>query len=153
MFRQNGFPVSLCLLCAVAGGGCGGGTEDGRLAVQPASGKVTVAGQPAAGVFVVLYPAPGTPAAQAGVKPSGTTGEDGSFRLSTYEQNDGAPAGDYAVTMRWHRADPRSAGRPAIPFGRQPPDRFRGKYNNPQTTSWRVTIREGDNELPPFEIK
>lgn len=145
---RNGYWAALCLLCAVAGG-CGGGVEEGRLAVRPAGGKVTVGGQPAAGVLVVLYPAPGTPAALAGVKPSGTTGEDGSFQLSTYEQNDGAPVGDYAVTMRWHRA----AGRSAAPFGRQPPDYFRGKYNNPQTPSWRVTISEGDNALPPFEIE
>ena len=33
------------------------------------------------------------------------------------------------------------------------PDRFRGRYDDPNTSTLRVTISEGENTLPPIELK
>jgi hypothetical protein len=145
----------LSLLGLFASAGCSGGTNEGRPAVYPASGKVVIQGQPASGVLVVLHPVEGSLAAQKGVKPSATTEEDGTFQLSSYEQNDGAPPGEYAATIQWFQpaASPAN-GRPALPAGFAPPsDRLRGKFKDPRNSPWKITISEGENDLQPIEIQ
>ena len=143
--------LCLCLLAA----GCGGGVKEGRLPLHPAGGKVSVQGQPAGGVLVLLYPAEGSPAAKAGVIPSATTKEDGTFQLSTYGQDDGAPEGGYSVAIQWFQADAKpEQGQPAMPAGfARPPDRLQGKYKDPKKSPWQVTITEGTNVLKPIEIE
>jgi hypothetical protein len=145
----------LSLLCLFASAGCGGGTNEGRLDVFPASGKVLIQSQPASGVLVVLHPAEGSPAAQKGVKPSATTKADGTFQLSSYEQNDGAPPGEYSATIQWFQSSAAPAnGRPALPAGFVPPsDRFQGKFKDPRNSPWKMTISEGENDLKPIEIQ
>jgi hypothetical protein len=64
---------------------------------------------------------------------------DGSFTVSTYGDNDGAPAGDYTVAVTWE--DPESKS-----------DRFNGRYG-PGTSQLAATIKDGANELPPIELK
>ena len=145
----------LVLLGLLVCGGCGEEVPEGRLSVHPAGGKVSVKSQPAAGVFLVLHPAPGSPAARADVLPSATTEADGSFQLSTYDQNDGAPVGEYVVTLQWRQSDSQSDDqrRAMALMGQKPADRFRGKYNNPSTSPWRISITEGENVLDAIEIE
>ncbi|HEV3344879.1 MAG TPA: hypothetical protein VG125_31165, partial [Pirellulales bacterium] len=50
--------------------------------------------------------------------------------MSTYELNDGAPAGRYAVTITWPGANPRSNGEGDEEI--QGPDQLGGRYSNPQ---------------------
>ncbi|WP_406694224.1 hypothetical protein V5E97_24445 [Singulisphaera sp. Ch08] len=147
--------MTLSLLCLIAGAGCGGGAEEGRLPVHPVSGKVSVDGQSESGVLVLLHPSEGSPAAKEGVTPSATTGEDGTFQLSSYEQNDGAPLGGYSVTIQWYQPDAKlTKGKKAIPAGfARPSDRLQGKYKDPKKSPWQVTITEGTNVLKPIEIK
>ncbi len=127
--------------------------------VHPVSGKVSVNGQSASGVLVLLHPAEGSPAAKADVIPSATTGEDGTFQLSSYEQDDGAPVGGYSVTIQWLQSDANAnakatKGKKAMPsgFARQS-DRLQGKYKDPKKSPWQVTITEGTNVLKPIEVK
>jgi hypothetical protein len=139
-------------LLAVTAAGCGGRGD--RLPVYRAGGAVTVGGRPAAGVLVLLHPADGTPAAAARVIPSATTGGDGAFQLTSFDQGDGAPAGDYAVTLAWYQGDPRAGSgkrRPAV--GGIKPDRFKGTFSDPKRPAWRVTIVNGDNALGSFAVK
>lgn len=147
--------MTLCLLCLFVGAGCGGGAEEGRLPVHPVSGKVSVKGQSASGVLVLLHPAEGSPAAKEGVIPSATTEEDGTFQLSSYEQDDGAPLGEYSVTIQWYQSDAKSTrGKPALPAGfARPSDRFQGKYKDPKKSPWQVTISEGNHVLKPIEVQ
>lgn len=84
--------------------GCG--QNEFRHSVFPASGKVTQNGKPVANAIVVFHPSdPKTiriPEGQQGIEianPTTTTDENGSFRLSTYLAEDGAPVGDYKVTV------------------------------------------------------
>ena len=111
----------------------------------PVEGKVLVAGQPAEGVQVFLHP---QDAAQRG-KPRGMTDAEGRFRLRTYHDGDGAPAGEYTVTVYWPAPDNSS-----VPVEDQlPPDRLGGQFMNPNNSSLRATVNAGPTTLPPFAIK
>ena len=81
----------LCGIVLFAGifliSGCGG---NGRKAVYPAKGRVVdAAGQPLAGALVVLHPADKLD--DNAHKPAARAADDGSFALTTYVENDGAP--------------------------------------------------------------
>lgn len=154
MFDFSPRATALYLLCLIVGAGCGGEEVAGRLPVHPVSGTVSVDGKATGGVLVVLHPAAGSPAAKEGVVPSATTKEDGTFQLSSYGQDDGAPLGEYAVTIQWNQISAKATkGKPAMPAGfARPSDQFRGKYNDPSKSPWQVTITEGNNVLKPIEV-
>jgi hypothetical protein len=105
----------------------------------PASGQVLVNGEPAKGALVVLYDGPLTPDRPA---PQGTTGDDGTFVLSTYDPKDGAPAGDYKVSITWRTGRREGA-----------PDRLNRAYTNAETSGLTAKIEKKTNVLPPFELK
>ncbi|MCA9072950.1 MAG: carboxypeptidase regulatory-like domain-containing protein, partial [Planctomycetaceae bacterium] len=121
---------------------CSGPEHDGPSA-QPAHGTLTVNGDPAVGANVTLHPADGQNFDTRGSRPTGRVLDDGSFLLSTYETNDGAPVGDYVVTVFW--AKNPDAIEPS-------PDRLQNRYVNPKTSKIRVRIDEGENTLPPIEL-
>jgi hypothetical protein len=70
-------------------------SEAPRVPVHPVTGQVTVNGRPAAGAFVVFHPKEGTGAGA----PSAMVDKQGNYHLTTYEARDGAPSGDYVVTV------------------------------------------------------
>jgi len=70
--------------------GCG---KSDRPVLAPASGRVTLGGAPVAGATVSFQPA-------AGGRPcSGLTDANGVYRITSYEENDGAPVGDHKVVI------------------------------------------------------
>ncbi len=82
--------VHLGALLGVVLTGCGGG------GIAPVRGVVTLEGAPVAGATVLFMPD-----GQGGGRPaSGFTASDGTFRLSTYKPDDGAPAGKYRVLIQ-----------------------------------------------------
>jgi hypothetical protein len=115
------------------------------LPVHPTSGTVTVKGKPAEGAKIIFHPL--NPADGKTVYPFARVGADGAFRLTTYASNDGAPAGEYAVTIVWP-APPENPD--DEPFGG--PDQLKGAYANPKKPLLKATVKEGDNPLPSFEI-
>jgi hypothetical protein len=92
---------SLTIVALAAASGCSG--EDsaaGRVPVFPVQGSITFRGQPIPGAVVTLHPkapAEGVPAPRAQI------GKDGTLKVSTYDGGDGAPAGEYVVTVQWYR--------------------------------------------------
>ena len=58
----------------------------------PVSGHITFQGKPVVEGTITFQPAHGRPA-------MGTIGADGSYRLTTFENGDGAPPGKYTVTI------------------------------------------------------
>jgi hypothetical protein len=73
--------------------------------------------------------------------PTATVQADGTFALTTFTKGDGAPPGDYVVTVQWFRvAKDGSVGGNSLPK----------RYASPSTSPLSVTIREGKNDLPPF---
>lgn len=124
----------ICLVCL----GCDG---DWRAETYPAQGHITINGEPPVGAVIELH-ATGEAVDERNSRPWAIVREDGSYALSTYETNDGAPAGEYAVTLRW----PPDVSQPSLA------DRLNNAYASPDRSQWTVTVSEGDNELPPMEI-
>jgi hypothetical protein len=142
--------VIALLLLAPLLGGCSQ-PKAGRLELFPATGQVLFQGEPAEGVLVVLNPADGTPAAGAGLAPSGTTDADGVFVIFTYPDFEGAPEGKYRMTLQWLQPAKATANGP--PAGFAPlVDRFAGRYRDPGTSPWAVTIMQEDNEIDSVHI-
>lgn len=70
----------------------------------PASGKVTLNGRPLEGATVNFIPADGKGSSV------GTTDKDGMYKLTTYRSDDGAPAGQYKVSIvKYDAANPPPA--------------------------------------------
>ncbi|MFO0799314.1 MAG: hypothetical protein U0804_17745 [Gemmataceae bacterium] len=130
------------LALAAAAAGCGGGISAPR--THPVSGTVTYKGKAAAGVKVSFHPQFDMGAVN--FVPSATTGQDGKFSLSTAAPNDGAPAGDYVVTFELLKAGTDKRGLDVEV------DAWKGKYGDPAASDKKVTVRSGDNALPPFVL-
>jgi hypothetical protein len=114
-----------------------------EVSVYPTSGKVTVKTVPAVGAYVTFHPE-GDVGMTKGNKPFARADKDGAFQVTTYETHDGAPQGDYRVTVYW----------PENPDARGPsPDRLKGKYANPATTPLKATIDPKKVDLPAFELQ
>ncbi|MBX9579117.1 MAG: hypothetical protein K2X87_02315 [Gemmataceae bacterium] len=143
--RAAGGRAAAVLVAALASGlpaGCGGGGPT----VFPVEGRVVYNNQPAVGAVVVFHPAdaPGLDAP----RPTGRVQPDGTFRLRTDPAGDGAPAGEYVVTVVWPAPADRREG-----AARQGGDRLRGRYGDPATSQWRVRVPAQPTTLDPFTLK
>lgn len=133
---------------------CGGCSDDGRLETYPVLGQVIVNGEPAAGCTVTYVPRESK--LRGLIMPGGKTDEEGRFELTTYESKDGAPAGQYDVTLRWPATQwpGRAAAmqRSADPVPPRRPDLLMGQFRSPEKSPITVTVTEGTNELEPFRL-
>src|SRR5262245_4172855 len=84
--------LAACLACSSAG-------------LNPTQGKVTYKGEAIKGAVVVFV---AKNAKSNSHHPSGVTGEDGSYSLTTGTK-EGAPAGEYVVTITWMEAVTKKA--------------------------------------------
>jgi hypothetical protein len=111
------------------------------------SGRVLVNGQPAVQALVMLFDVSETPpeGQTTVIRPQGWTDAEGRFLLtsSPTTMNDGAPAGEYRVTITW------PAHRRGFGMG---PDKLSGKYAKAATSELTVRIEEKKNALAPFEL-
>ena len=136
--------LTLVLALVVAGGGCASKTTDQRKPVHPVSGKVFVQKKPAAGAFLIFVPV-NEPPTPTDPRPHAEVQEDGSFAVSTFGDGDGAPAGDYIVIVTW-------PGRTDAEGRDEPEDKLFGRYADPKRPRLRATVKEGKNELEPFQL-
>jgi hypothetical protein len=136
-----------CVLMLLVG--CGGGPNPGpeKQATVPANGIVTYRGKAVANASVVFQALDGKVASH------GSTDAAGTFRLSTYGNQDGVPPGKYKVTV--------AAGIPQeIEPGVLPDEPVGGfkspipaKYADPSSTDILVEVLEkGKNEFT-IELK
>ena len=126
------------LACASAMlAGCGGGPG-----LQPVTGKVLLNKKAAEHATVVLHPV--TPAAADAPKPRGTVSADGTFAITTNTAGDGAPPGEYRVTVEQWLAGPRSDDAPT--------NRLPAKYSNPATSGLTAVVGPGPTELKVIEL-
>jgi hypothetical protein len=115
--------------------------------VYPTSGKVTYHDKPLAGALVVFVPVkPDEKVPQ----PTSRTAEDGTFRLKTYDPDDGAPAGEYRVKI-----STRFGGDESNPLAKSNPsaDPLKGRFEDSHSSGLTAAVKPGQNELPPFELK
>jgi hypothetical protein len=142
-------PLRPCLVRGVLFGAtllCASCSGSGLNVVQ---GKVLYKGEPAKGAVVIFHPK-GDDSITA-VRPSGVTGEDGTFTLGS-GKNSGAPAGDYVVTVTWPE-ERQGTGKITMEPPPPPPDRLKGRYADRAKSSFNVTIKSGTNQLEPFELR
>lgn len=111
--------------------------------VYAVQGKLTAKGEPAYGAYISLHPTEDV-GLKKGNKPFARVEKDGTFQLTTYDSNDGAPAGNFVATVYWPQ-DPEARG-----FS---PDRLKGKYSKPETSKLRVTIEPGTNQLQAWDLE
>ena len=142
--------LGLAFVGMVTLAGCG----DGKVARYPVHGSVNIDGRPAEGAFVIFCPVDDAGPQSKSLRPSGTTDATGAFQLITITPNDGAPAGNYKVIVKWPTPPPPAG--PDDRNGRGPkpgPDRLKGKYYDIDRSPLTATIEKKSNDLPPFELK
>lgn len=131
--------IQMALLAGLACAGCGG---DWKAETYPAKGTISVNGKPPVGAVLHFVSTAGK-VDQRNSRPWAKVANDGSFTLGTYKPGDGAPPGQYAVTIVW----------PVDPSTPDPRDRLGFAFAKPEKSKWKVTIIEGENELPPIVLK
>ena len=116
--------------------------------VFPVHGKVFFDGEPATGALVIFHPVNHHDPEEG--KPRAVVEKDGSFAVTTYAAGDGAPAGEYAVSIRWKTKTVKHPTRKGFPM--KVATNFPERYQDPKTSRLVVRIQEGSNELPPFDL-
>jgi hypothetical protein len=142
VIRQRGFALHGVLGALLVFGIASCGRDDHK-PVFPVRGQVFFQDKPASGALVLFHPV-NDPDPQA-PRPRGRVDPDGAFVLSTYAVSDGAPAGDYVVTIDWRQ--------PTIPGrGGGGPSLLPPQYSTPEASPLRATVREETNDLALFQI-
>jgi hypothetical protein len=132
----------------MAGLGIGCSNDGGRPPVYPVTGSVRYQGAPTTGAFLVFHPV--GQAAAGEQKPTATVNPDGTFVLTSHGEttnSEGAPAGEYAVTVEWYK--PVKQGTDFV----RGPNVIPARYSRSDSTPLKVTVAQKANELPAFEIK
>lgn len=127
--------TALCTLAA----GC---AKEVHKAVYPVHGQVLLNGKPLADAIVSFH-AQGTQ----DVFPTAHTDPEGRFALTSYQNGDGAPQGDYAISLVCFRSRPVRRGE-GHADNVVPP-----RYASPTSSGLSATVSPGDNELPPLKLK
>lgn len=117
------------------------GCAEKRIEVFPVSGKIVYQGKPPVGATVVLHP---VNALDSDFAPTGTVKDDGSFAITSYDPDDGAPLGDYIATIEWYRYDKNLGG-----VG---PNVLPRKYANWKSSPVKLSVSNGPNQVQPITI-
>src|SRR5262249_49594211 len=138
-FKVGTCGVLLALLASTLSLSCSG---DGRRPVFPVHGQVLFEGKPAPGALVIFHPVndpdPRAP------RPIAPVGKDGGFKPTTYATADGAPAGEYNVTVTWYPdVDLQNVSKEDY---REPRNGVPDVYAKPETSGLRVEIKKEPNE-------
>ena len=123
-------------LAAMVPLGCGKGA-----ACHPVSGQILLGSAPVAEAKVVFHPLDGQ--LPGGQRPQAITDDEGRFTLMTQQPGDGAPEGEYAITVELR--EPVRVGEEVIRDGRNLlPD----VYSRPESSKLRYRVHPGGNTAP-----
>lgn len=109
-----------------------------RIPTYPVHGRLLVDGAPAPGAMVKFRSK-----RQPGRTPTGIVRDDGSFSVSFYDTEDGAPAGEYALFVVWMQTPAQ---------GGLAQDRLGGRFLDPARPVATVVVSAGQNSLTPIEL-
>ncbi|MFO0799313.1 MAG: hypothetical protein U0804_17740 [Gemmataceae bacterium] len=127
----------LPILAVLVAAGCGGGQP--RPVLHDVVGRVEVYDRPAGGARVAFHPVDRNRTE----RPVAISRADGSFALTTYTVGDGAPAGEYVVTVLWpNDAFPMDECDCPDPARH---DRLFGLHSDAATSELRATVVPGSN--------
>jgi hypothetical protein len=82
------------------------------------------------------------------MRPHATVQSDGSFHLTTFATRDGAPVGDFALTVTW--PGPRIKGQGDDEPG---PDRLQQRYADPKKPAASIHIGTETTDLTTIDLK
>jgi hypothetical protein len=121
--------------------------KSNRVVVHRAQGKAEFDGAAIPNAVICLYPV------ELKLKdcapPQGTVKPDGTFVLGTYGKDDGAPAGEYKVTVQWfEKLDFKD-----LELGRKPKNLLPPKYASAETSGLIVRIEKGENHIPAIMLE
>jgi len=135
----------LVAVLVLSGAGC-----SQKVTLNSVTGKVLYQGEPLAGALVSFHPEGSTSANI--TPPTGYTKPDGTFSVLTGE-TEGASAGKYAVTVIC--SVPVKTKVEGLSFGGEgeTEDSLKGAYANRNASQIKVTIKDGPNQLEPFDLK
>lgn len=151
MYAQHARWVSLWMLLPwLAAIGC-----SDRVATYPVEGRIECGGQPVDHARVVFHPLGehtlGT------LRPHARTDAAGRYRLSTYGVEDGAPPGEYKVTLEWGASPVEFAGWSPTEIPEEElgsgPDRLEARYADPQSTPLSIIVTADQHELPLLTVQ
>lgn len=108
-------------------------------ALVAVEGSLYFDGQPAAGAELTFYPVFAADAATP--RPTATVDAEGRFRPATAGLGDGAPPGDYVVTVRWPPGSPRAAALPT---------RYQQAHTSPLLV--RIAPHHAQSRLPTLHV-
>ena len=145
MKKSIGF-VAVGLIALPLVVGCG--SRGDQMEVYPVKGKVMYNGAPAAGATVTLIGLTEEVRAKKAPIPTGQVQADGTFQLTSYEPNDGAPPGEYRVTITWFEEMPPGGD----PESFDPKDQMEGKYDA-ENSELKLRVPEEAVEIPTFDLK
>jgi hypothetical protein len=144
-FARSWQLVPALILSAVvlfAAAGCG---KTDRLPVHPTAGQLSWRGKPLENALIVLHPMSAT---DPRVLPArGQTDANGKFQVTTYEQSDGAVAGEYRVTVECYKPIKTASG---LEPG---PNVLPKKFSQAATSTIVVRVAEGANTLEPIVLR
>jgi len=123
-----------------------------RPRLEPVEGTVLHKGKAAGGVLVTFHPKTGDPVTA--VRPTGLTDAEGKFTLMT-GPDQGAPAGEYAVTFLWSiEVTPKKASKKIdMNMNVETKDGLDGAYINAANSKFKVDVKRGENKLEPFRLE
>jgi len=138
--------LPLLIVCvAVQISGCNRSSGPAKKVCYPVKGELTVGGKPAEGATVILQPKDANPTEWSAGYPRSIAGADGIFHVSTYGENDGAPAGDYVILISWEMPNPANEEASG-------PDRLGGRYIDPAKSRLTASVEPRATELPPIKL-
>lgn len=112
----------------------------------PVAGRVTFKGKPLAEAMIVLHRIGGD--VEGHQKPIAYTSADGSFQLTAIKHNDGAPVGDYAITVELRA--PKTVGEETVRSG---PNLLPAKYAKADDSGLKYSVAAGENQIPLIDLK
>jgi hypothetical protein len=121
-------------------------SKDG-VKLYPVHGKVMFNDKPTEGALVTLYAQ--NPASKMSQVPTAYVKADGTFAIGTLEPEDGAPAGDYKVSILWFPPDARARSAEGGAVANLLP----ANYGSPTTSGLQIQVKEQPNEVPAFQLK
>lgn len=137
----------LVIIVGLNGGGCGSSTTK-ELATFPVTGLIKVNGKSPERAEIRLKPrVPLEDPKRRSVEPYAIVESDGSFQVSTYQDGDGAPPGEYAVTVIWPEITVEGGEEV---YGR---DRLGHAFADPRKPVVTIEVIEGENEIPNIELR
>jgi len=134
--------IVVATLFALPAIGCG--QADSRVPTHQVQGVIRFRGQPTEGAFIALTP---KNAAEGVPNPRATVAKDGTFSIGTFDGNDGAPEGEYIVTMQWYK--PVRQGNDMVGG----PNVLPVKYASARTSDVKIHVAAGENRLQPIQLR